>query len=172
VIQDLESGVAYLQKRAVPFAEVFFLCEHDGGAGTCNDVLEKRMLPGRPRPSKIIFMAYRSIPGKFPEKSEKVVSLFCGGRENYLTNRGIDAIVPPLKTNPPAGLAVEGCMREMPKIQFAYDLHLPPLLRFDKTGKADGLPELLQIVRSRPLNVGEGLLGEAKDSEKVYEKAF
>ena len=46
---------------------------------------------------------------------------------------------------PPAGLAAQGKIREKPKIQYAYNPHLPPILRFDRTGKADGLPELLEI---------------------------
>jgi adenine-specific DNA-methyltransferase len=52
---------------------------------------------------------------------------------------------------PPAGLAAQGVVRESPRLQFAYDPHLPPILRFDPIGKADALSELLQAARTRPL---------------------
>jgi len=51
---------------------------------------------------------------------------------------------------PPAGLAAQGKIREKPKIQYAYNPHLPPILRFDRTGKTDGLPELLEIAAPGP----------------------
>lgn len=63
---------------------------------------------------------------------------------------------------PPAGLAAQGKIREKPKIQCAYNPHLPPILRFDRTGRADGLPELLETARTRPLTPEEAeLLAEA-----------
>jgi adenine-specific DNA-methyltransferase len=63
---------------------------------------------------------------------------------------------------PPAGLAAQGKIRETAKIQYAYNPHLPPILRFDRTGKTDGLPELLETARSRPLTLEEAeLIGEA-----------
>jgi adenine-specific DNA-methyltransferase len=51
------------------------------------------------------------------------------------------------KNIPPAGLAAQGRVREAPKLSFAYDPHLPPILRFDPRGEADVLPELLEIDR-------------------------
>ena len=54
---------------------------------------------------------------------------------------------------PLAGLAAQGKIREKPKIRYAYNPHLPPVLRFDRTGKADGLPELLETARTRNPNV-------------------
>lgn len=51
---------------------------------------------------------------------------------------------------PPAGLAAQGKISEKPKIRYAYDPHLPPILRFDRTGNADRLPELLETARTRP----------------------
>src|SRR5919106_3166628 len=57
------------------------------------------------------------------------------------------------KNIPPAGLAAQGRVREAPKMSFAYDPHLPPILRFDPRGAADALPELLEIARTRPLTV-------------------
>ncbi|NUO82990.1 site-specific DNA-methyltransferase, partial [candidate division KSB1 bacterium] len=59
------------------------------------------------------------------------------------------------KNNPPAGLAAQGKIRETPKLKFAYDPHLPPVLRFDDTGASDKLPELLQAARTRPLTAEE-----------------
>src|SRR2546426_7667790 len=59
------------------------------------------------------------------------------------------------KNIPPAGLAAQGRVRETPRMQFAYDPHLPPILRFDSTGAADKLPELLEIARTRRLTAEE-----------------
>lgn len=41
------------------------------------------------------------------------------------------------KNNPPAKLAAEGVVPAIPKAQYAYNPHLPPVLRFDQTGQAD-----------------------------------
>ena len=66
------------------------------------------------------------------------------------------------KNNPPAGLAAQGRMREVPKVQYAYNPHLPPVLRFDDTGGADALPELLHTARKRELTDDEvSILAEA-----------
>ncbi len=66
------------------------------------------------------------------------------------------------KNIPPAGLAAQGRVRETPKIRYAYDPHLPPVLRFDATGGADRLPELLAAARVRPLTADETrILAEA-----------
>lgn len=63
---------------------------------------------------------------------------------------------------PPAGMAAQGQLREEPRLQFSYDPHLPPVLRFDPTGKADQLPELLEQATRRPLSREEAkLLAEA-----------
>ncbi len=59
------------------------------------------------------------------------------------------------KNIPPAGLAAQGKVKEAPKTRYAYDPHLPPVLRFDASGAADQLPELLQIARQRPLTAEE-----------------
>ena len=55
------------------------------------------------------------------------------------------------KNIPPAGLAAQGRVREVPKTRYFYDPHLPPVLRFDETGGADRLPELLEAAKERPL---------------------
>ena len=73
------------------------------------------------------------------------------------------------KNIPPAGLAAQGKVRETPKIRYAYDPHLPPVLRFDPAGGADRLPELLEMARSRPLSAEEArLLGEALRNRKPW----
>ena len=55
------------------------------------------------------------------------------------------------RNNPPAGIASHGGLREKPKQEYAYNPHLPPVLRFDDTGDADQIPELLQKAQQRPL---------------------
>ena len=73
------------------------------------------------------------------------------------------------KNIPPAGLAAQGKIKEKPKIQYAYNPHLPPILRFDKTGKTDGLPELLETARTRPLTLEEAeILAEALRKQEPW----
>ena len=52
------------------------------------------------------------------------------------------------RNNPPAGIASHGGIREKPKQKYAYNPHLPPVLRFDETGAADQLPELLEKAKN------------------------
>src|SRR3712207_2493818 len=59
------------------------------------------------------------------------------------------------KNNPPAGLAAQGRLAEQPRERYAYNPHLPPVLRFDPTGAADRYPELLEEARRRPLTDDE-----------------
>ena len=59
------------------------------------------------------------------------------------------------KNNPPAGLAAQGRIAERPTERYAYNPHLPPVLRFDDTGRADALPELLETARQRALTAEE-----------------
>ena len=59
------------------------------------------------------------------------------------------------KNNPPAKIAAEGQVPAIPKAQYAYNPHLPLILRFDTTGEADRLPELLQTAQQRPLTPEE-----------------
>lgn len=66
------------------------------------------------------------------------------------------------KNIPPAGLAAQGKVHEVPRTRYEYDPHLPPVLRFDETGQADRLPELIEIVKQRPLTEEEAeILAEA-----------
>ena len=62
------------------------------------------------------------------------------------------------KNIPPAGLAAQGRVRETPKLAYAYDPHLPPVLRFDPTGSSDELPMLLEEATRRPLTGDEARL--------------
>ena len=59
------------------------------------------------------------------------------------------------KNNPAAGLAPEGKVKEAPKVVFQYNPHLPPVLRFDSSGKSDKLPELLEEAKTRQLTPDE-----------------
>ena len=59
------------------------------------------------------------------------------------------------RNNPPAAMASQGRIRETLKQEYAYNPHLPPVLRFDDTGDADQVPELLQIAQQRPLTDDE-----------------
>jgi adenine-specific DNA-methyltransferase len=66
------------------------------------------------------------------------------------------------KNIPPAGLAAQGKVKEVPRARYAYDPHLPPILRFDSTGKEDAIPELLETARQRALTANEAqILTEA-----------
>jgi adenine-specific DNA-methyltransferase len=60
------------------------------------------------------------------------------------------------RTNiPPAKIAAEGKVPKVEKVKYDYSPHLPPLLRFDPTGKADRLKELIAKVAHYPLTQGE-----------------
>ena len=62
------------------------------------------------------------------------------------------------KNNPPAKIAAEGTVPAIPKAVYEYNPHLPPILRFDPTGKPDKLPELLAEARRRKLTTEEAQL--------------
>lgn len=73
------------------------------------------------------------------------------------------------KNNPPAKIAAEGIVPEMPKIQYSYSPRRPPCLRFDSSGKADKLPELLAAAKNRPLTDEEArLLAEALRTQEPW----
>lgn len=59
------------------------------------------------------------------------------------------------KNVPPATMAAEGTVPKVAKARYAYSPHLPPMLRFDGTGKADALPELLDQAAKRALKPEE-----------------
>ena len=59
------------------------------------------------------------------------------------------------KNNPPAGIAGQGRTPETPKQEYAYNPHLPPVLRSDPHGDVDKLHELLQKAQHEPLTPEE-----------------
>ena len=87
------------------------------------------------------------------------------------SSRKADSDTPPLgdyrhaatrKNNPPAKIAAEGTVPAIPRAQYAYNPHLPPVLRFDQAGGSDTLPKLLAEAGRRVLTPDEQrLLAEA-----------
>jgi adenine-specific DNA-methyltransferase len=59
------------------------------------------------------------------------------------------------KNNPPAKIAAEGYVPLIPKAPYFYSPRRPPELRFDPTGRADELPELLANATKRKLTEAE-----------------
>lgn len=60
------------------------------------------------------------------------------------------------KNIPPAGLEAHGRVREAPRVQYAFNPHLPPVLRSSPEPTAtDRLPELLATARQRVLTSDE-----------------
>ena len=59
------------------------------------------------------------------------------------------------KNIPPAKLAADGKVPALPKIEYSYSPRRPPVLRFDPTGAADKLPELLAEAKKRKLTDDE-----------------
>jgi adenine-specific DNA-methyltransferase len=74
------------------------------------------------------------------------------------------------RTNiPPAKIAAEGTVPAMPKIEYSYSPRRPPVLRFDPTGKADQLPELLEKATKGPLTKDEAqILAEALRTQQPW----
>src|ERR1035437_2619864 len=61
----------------------------------------------------------------------------------------------PRKNNPPAKIAAEGHVPLIPKAEYLYSPRRPPELRFDPTGGADELPELLAKATKQKLTEAE-----------------
>lgn len=59
------------------------------------------------------------------------------------------------KNNPPAKIAAEGYVPILPKVEYSYSPRRPPELRFDLSGRADELPELLRKATKRNLTEAE-----------------
>src|SRR5450755_2743398 len=59
------------------------------------------------------------------------------------------------KNNPPAKIAAEGYVPLVPKAEYLYSPRRPPELRFDPTGGADELPELLAKATKERLTEAE-----------------
>jgi adenine-specific DNA-methyltransferase len=73
------------------------------------------------------------------------------------------------KNNPPAQIAGEGTVPAMPKVEYAYSPRRPPTLRFDATGGADRLPELLAEATRRKLTEEEArVLAEALRTQEPW----
>jgi len=77
------------------------------------------------------------------------------------------------KNNPPAKIAAEGFVPLIPRAEYLYSPRRPPELRFDPTGKADELPELLAKATKQKLTEAEAwVLAEAlRDHEPWLEWA-
>ena len=73
------------------------------------------------------------------------------------------------KNNPAAGIAAQGRLTEPPKVEYAYNPHRPPCLRFDGNGDADRLPELLEKAKRKVLSEEEvNLLAEALQQHEPW----
>jgi adenine-specific DNA-methyltransferase len=73
------------------------------------------------------------------------------------------------KNNPPAKIAAEGTVPAVPKIEYSYSPRRPPVLRFDTSGKADKLPELLEKATKGPLTKEEAqILAEALRTQQPW----
>ncbi|HET7035810.1 MAG TPA: site-specific DNA-methyltransferase [Thermomicrobiaceae bacterium] len=59
------------------------------------------------------------------------------------------------KNIPSAGNAAQGTLHDAPRRPFSYDPHRPPELRFDASGREDGIPALLAEALARPLTADE-----------------
>ena len=59
------------------------------------------------------------------------------------------------KNNPPAGIAAQGRTPDTPKQEYAYNPHLPPILRSDPHGDVDKLHELLEKAQQESLTPEE-----------------
>ncbi|MBL8048920.1 MAG: hypothetical protein JNJ45_09595 [Chthonomonas sp.] len=59
------------------------------------------------------------------------------------------------KNIPPVGLEARGRVSRERPINYDYNPHLPPVLRFDAEGKADALPALVEEAGKRPLTPEE-----------------
>lgn len=74
------------------------------------------------------------------------------------------------RTNiPPSGLAAQGKLDDARRVRYSYDPHRPPVLRFDGTGAADQLAELLATARQRALTSEEAaVLAEALCNQQPW----
>ena len=59
------------------------------------------------------------------------------------------------RNNPPAGIAAQGRIEETPKQEYAYNPHLPPILRSDPDGDVDKLHKLLRKAQHQTLTPDE-----------------
>lgn len=59
------------------------------------------------------------------------------------------------KNIPPARIAAEGRVPKVAKVTYRYNPHLPPVLRFDPTGKTDQIDALIEKAGRGPLTAAE-----------------
>lgn len=71
------------------------------------------------------------------------------------------------KNNPPAGIAGQGRTPKTPKEEYAYNPHLPPILRSDPNGDVDKIHELLDKAQHETLTPEE--IQKIRDSLKHHE---
>jgi hypothetical protein len=73
------------------------------------------------------------------------------------------------KNTPPAKIAADGIVPEVPKIEYSYSPRRPPALRFDSCGGADKLPELLAASTQRKLTTEEAsILAEVLRTQEPW----
>ncbi|MBL4844232.1 MAG: site-specific DNA-methyltransferase [Planctomycetes bacterium] len=73
------------------------------------------------------------------------------------------------KNIPPAAIAAEGHVPEVPKAEYLYCPHLPPVLRHDPDGGADALPDLIAEAGRRVLSPTEQrTLADALSSQEPW----
>lgn len=73
------------------------------------------------------------------------------------------------KNKPPAKIAAEGTLPVIPKATYAYNPHLPPVLRFDDRGSPDKLPALLEKATREKLTANEArVLAEALRNQEPW----
>ncbi len=76
------------------------------------------------------------------------------------------------RTNiPPAKIASEGETPKVANARYAYSPHLPPVLRFDATGKVDRLSERIEalLAKSTKQTLTEAEAAEVRDALRVYQ---
>lgn len=71
------------------------------------------------------------------------------------------------KNNPPAGIAGQGRTPDTPKQEYAYNPHLPPILRSDPSGDVDKIHELLEKAQHETLTPDD--VQKIKDALKHHE---
>ena len=151
-----------LSCRSLPHADAR-LCEALGldTTGREKQVLVDRLL-GRDSVEEVADPAPVAEPAKPKEKKATQKSLDLNV-EDY-RHAGAKR-----KNNPPAKIAAEGSVPVMPKVTYSYSPRRPPVLRFDPTGKADRLPELLEKATKGPLSREEAqILAEALRTQQPW----
>jgi adenine-specific DNA-methyltransferase len=99
-------------------------------------------------------------------KNKKAKAAADGGLDTVTDYRFPEAT---RKNNPPAKIAAEGYVPLIPKAEYLYSPRRPPELRFDPTGRADELPELLAKATKQKLTEAEAwALAEALRGQEPW----